>query len=133
MRATMLLSDHAQVANGKLYVLGGGWTHSLHVDTPMPLAVAVQLDIPWTAANEKHSLSLELTDDDGNGVEIDGAPVRVEGEFEAGRPPGIKPGSDLRELIVFKFDGIHLPQGGYVFVLAVNSEPIERQAFRVGT
>ena len=62
----MLLSDHAQVANGKLYVLGAGWTHSLHVDTPMPLAVAVQLDIPWTAANEKHSLSLELTDDDGN-------------------------------------------------------------------
>ena len=95
MEATMLYCDHAQVANGKLYVLGGGWTHSVQVGVPMPLAVAVQLDIPWTAANEKHSLILELVDEDGNLVTADDAPVKVEGQFEAGRPPGIKPGSDL--------------------------------------
>ncbi len=26
MRATMILADHAQVADGKLFISGGGWS-----------------------------------------------------------------------------------------------------------
>ena len=34
--------------------------------------------------------------------------------------------------MVFKFDGITLPGGGYVFELSVDESPLARQGFRVG-
>ena len=42
MNVTMLLADSAQVADGKLYVLGGGW--SLTGPDPTPSAVAIKLE-----------------------------------------------------------------------------------------
>lgn len=133
MKATMLLCDHAQVANDKLYVLGGGWSHVAFPDMPFPLALAVLLHVPWTAANEKHKFSMRLIDDDGELQSFLGVDVTNEAEFEVGRPPGLKPGSDINQPMVFKYDGLALPAGGYVFEFAVNKEVIARTPFRVGT
>lgn len=130
----MLLCDHAQVANEKLYVLGGGWKQVAFADTPFPAALAVLLEIPWTATNEKHALIMKLIDDDGSQVEMPGiGPVLTEAQFEVGRPPGVKPGTALNQPMVFKFDGIALPAGGYVFELYVDGEVKARTPFRVGT
>ncbi len=46
VRVTLLLCDAAQVADGKLYVLGGGW--SLIGPDPTPSAVAIKVDVDWT-------------------------------------------------------------------------------------
>ena len=60
MRVTMLLADAAQEVNGKLYVLGGGWSVT-GPDVP-PMALAVKLDVPWTEANQAHTFELVLVD-----------------------------------------------------------------------
>lgn len=111
MKATLLLADFAQVAEGKLTVVGGGW--SVTGPEPTPFAIAILVQVPWDQANVRHTLRLELLDADGNAVTIE----TDEGEeepilffddlvFEVGRPPGLKPGTPLD------------------FPLAVNSGPL---------
>ena len=49
MRVTMLLADHAVVAEGKLYVNGGGWSIRPAAPTPMYLALKFGYRINSTA------------------------------------------------------------------------------------
>ena len=136
MDVTMLLCDHAQVAEGKLYVLGGGWNQVPEPNTPIPVALAVQIEVPWDATNQKHSLLVRLADDDGQSIEVEaeGAnlPIQMAGQFEVGRPPGLKQGTPINQLMVFKFGMLPLPAGGYTFELTINDEVRARTPFRVG-
>jgi uncharacterized protein DUF6941 len=95
MKLTMLLADAVQAVNGKLYVLGGGW--SITGPEPAPSALAIKIEVPWDEGNKKHHFRLALLDDDGRGVMVPGGqtPVEVSGDFEAGRPAGLKPGTPL--------------------------------------
>jgi hypothetical protein len=111
MKVTMLLADAAAAVQGKLYILGGGW--SITGPTPTPFAIAIKIEVPWDEANKRHKLALELFDADGNPVKVRGEhgeePVRVEGEFEVGRPPGLKPGTPLDFTLAIGFGPIPLP------------------------
>ena len=91
MRVTMMLADSAQEADGKLFILGGGW--SVTGPEIPPSAVAMKIDVPWDQANRPHEWVLELLTEDGQPLEIEGQALRVEGQFEVGRPPGTAPGS----------------------------------------
>ena len=44
MKVTMLLADAAQAVNGKLYILGGGW--SVAGPDPTPMAIALKMEVP---------------------------------------------------------------------------------------
>ncbi len=127
----MLLCDRAQVAEGKLYVLGGGWNIA-QSGGPFPVEVAILVAVPWTATNEKHPFELTLVDEDGQPVEGNGGnPLQLAGEFEVGRPPGIKPGTALNQQMVFKFGMLMLPAGGYVFEFSISGTVLGRTPFRV--
>jgi hypothetical protein len=125
VKVTLLLADAAQAVNGKLYVLGGGW--SLTGPDPSAMALAVKIEVPWDRANLKHRWLLELLDEDGNAVEMPSAaaggavqPLRIEGEFEAGRPPGLKPGTPLDVALALNFAPLPLAAGGrYVWRLSI--------------
>jgi hypothetical protein len=98
-RVNLMLADSAQVADGKLYVLGGGW--SLIVPGG-PFAVCGIIDIPWHVGTDWHRLRLELIDADGEPVcvpaEADTEPKPVVVEPPPYRPtigPHVKPGSFL--------------------------------------
>jgi hypothetical protein len=98
MKVTMILADFAQVAEGKLTVVGGGW--SVTGPIPGPSAVGILIEVPWDRSNERHHFELVLVDADGEPVMApDQAgniqPLRVGGDFEVGRPPGIKRGTPL--------------------------------------
>jgi hypothetical protein len=98
MKVTMLLADYAIVADGKLVIVGGGW--SVIGPQPVPFAIALKIEVPWDQANTKHKMRLELVDADGDPVLVptDGGieqQLAIEGEFETGRPPGLKPGTPL--------------------------------------
>ena len=99
----MMLADHAQVADGKLFISGGGWSACEPGATPCALAVI--LHVPWQETNEKVSFSLRLVDEDGRGImqpgAQDGLPVQVNGHFEARRPPGMTPGAEINVPISF--------------------------------
>ncbi len=93
----MLLCDSAQVAEGKLYILGGGW--SLTGPDPTPSALALKLEVDWHEADQPHHWELFLEDADGHPVTVPGPegaqPVEVRGDFQVGRPPGIPQGSPV--------------------------------------
>ena len=125
MRVTMMLADYVQVADGKLTIVGGGW--SVTGPMPVPFGVALLFQVPWDRANMKHRFRLELVDADGDPVAMetdDGAqPLVIEGEFEAGRPPGLRPGTPLDVPIGINVPGAPIPPGGrYEWRLSVNGE-----------
>ncbi|MBA3560097.1 MAG: hypothetical protein H0W30_16030, partial [Gemmatimonadaceae bacterium] len=98
-KVNLMLADSAQVADGKLYVLGGGW--SLIVPGG-PFAVCGIIDIPWHAGTDWHTLRLELIDGDGEPVRVpvDGQdePQPLAFDHPAYRPtigPHVKPGTSL--------------------------------------
>lgn len=111
MRVTMMLCDAAQVADGKLYILGGGW--SLTGPGPVPSAVAIQVHVPWDQANRQHHLELALIDDDSQPVFVatpeGDQPVKVEADFEVGRPVGIPEGSPIEVPMAFNIGPLPLP------------------------
>lgn len=124
MRTTMLLCDYAEAINGKLYVMGGGWS----VCTPGPrnLFVAIKILVPWDGTNEKHRFVLMLQDESGNTIQMGEPPreVRHEGVFEVGRPPNIKKGSDLDFVIALGFVGLPLePEKYFRLQLEINDQP----------
>jgi hypothetical protein len=127
MRLSVVLCDAAQVADGKLYILGGGWTHAV-INEPVSMALAVVAVVPWGDANRRHAVSVALRDEDGGLAEVAGQSVKTDGQFEIGRPPGIKPGSDLNATMVFKFGGLVLEPGGYVWELQLG-DTTERTPF----
>jgi hypothetical protein len=130
MDVTMLLCDRAQVAEGKLYVLGGGWNQAQD-GAAFPVEVAILIEVPWDATNAKHGFMLKLVDDDGQQIEIEDNPVQVAGEFEVGRPPGIKPGTPINQTMVFKFGMFALPAGGYTWEFSIGEPILARTPFRV--
>lgn len=85
---------------------------------PVPMAIALKVDVPWDQSNTRHRWRLELVDSDGQPVllganeEQEGSPVEVEQEFEIGRPAGVKPGTALD------------------FVVAINIQPLPLEAGR---
>jgi hypothetical protein len=132
VEVTMLLADAAQVADGKLYVLGGG----LQAIGPKPQATALVLliHVPWDRTNLRHDWQLELLDEDGVPVLHQDRPVIVGGQFEAGRPPGAAPGTSLPVPLAINFTALPVTAGrSYSWRLAVNgtSEPQWRTVFRV--
>jgi hypothetical protein len=122
IEAQMLLCD-AAVADpgGKLHMLGAGW--SMTGSPTSPQAVAVMLKIPWDRANERLALVLRLVDSDGRSVAVatpEGAQeVTMGGDIEAGRPPGVAPGSQLDAALAFNVPSLPLPPGRYQWRLDV--------------
>jgi hypothetical protein len=60
--------------------------------------------------------------------------VRVEAQFEAGRPPGLLPGTPLAQPIVFGHPpGLPLPPGRYEWQVTINGAMKEgwRRSFTV--
>jgi hypothetical protein len=129
MKATMLLADYAQVAEGKLNVIGGGW--SITGPQPVPFALALLIDVPWDRTNEQHRIQLELVDADGNDVVVplpDGTegPISIEAAFEVGRPPGLKRGTPITVPLAINLGPQPLPPGGrYEWRLSINGESDE--------
>lgn len=131
IEATILLCDFAEAINGKLYMMGAGWNVLFAVNQPVNTSIAVLVEVPWDETNRRHQLSVELLTDDGEPVEGQGQPVVARGEFEIGRPPGVKPGSSFNAPFVWTFNSLVLAAGSYAWHVAIDVQPIARRAFVV--
>jgi hypothetical protein len=126
MRVTMLLADFAQVSDGKLTVVGGGW--SLTGPDPVPFGIAILIRVPWDQANQRHVMRLELLDADGIEVEMetdDGSEPVVffdDVPFEVGRPAGLKPGTPLDFPVAVNSGPLPLEPGRYEWRLTIDGE-----------
>lgn len=131
MEATMMLCDHAEAINGKLYIMGGGW--SFCPPGRRNMALALKVLVPWDQANVKHQLRIKLLDDDGKVVKLGDPPKEVvhEGQFEVGRPPNIKPGTPLDLVLAMGFVNMPLePEKSYRWQLEIDDLPVQDVSFQ---
>jgi len=126
----MMLCDWAQEINGKLYIMGGGWSR-LTLRQPASIALAVKMDVPWDQANQKHRIRVSLVSDDGQPVMLNDLPVLIEGELETGRPPGLRQGTPIDAPLALTFNGMLLDAGRYTFKFEINDEEAAHVAFDV--
>lgn len=123
----MMLCDAAQVADGKLYILGGGW--SMTGPDPVPSAVALKIEVDWGEADRTHHWELFLEDADGRPVLVqtpDGSqPVEVRGEFTVSQPPTVPEGSPIDVALAVNMGPIPLPAGArYTWRLTIDGEAL---------
>jgi hypothetical protein len=128
VKATMLLCDAAQVADGKLYVLGGGW--SVTGPEPTPSAVAIKLEVDWHEAASSHHWELFLVDADGREVSVDtpAGPqvVEIRGDFQVSQPEGVPPGSPIDLPLAINVGPLPLaPSGRYTWRLTIDGNTDE--------
>jgi hypothetical protein len=122
----MLLADSAQVADGKLYILGGGW--SVTGPGPVPSAVAIKIEVDRHEVDRLHHWELVLEDEDGRPVLLgDENPqtVEVRGDFSVGAPEGVPAGTPVDVPIAINFGPLPLAPGGrYVWRFVVDGETL---------
>ena len=131
MKAIVLLCDHAAVADGKLYINGGGI--SIMGSNVVGMSVALLVFVPWTDANRPIPLELTLQNQDGQPVVVDGHQLRTDGQLEVGRPAGVPPGTDIEWPFVFNVAGLRLTPGRYEWRLQLDGQSREewRRSFTV--
>jgi hypothetical protein len=126
MKVTMMLADAAQAAEGKLYIMGGGW--SITGPEPTASAIAAYIQVPWDRTNVQHEFRFDLLDADGQPVvaeteEGGEEPVAIEGAFEVGRPVGVTPGTPIDVPLAINIGPLPLPPGGrYEWRLHIDGE-----------
>jgi hypothetical protein len=135
VKATLLLCDYAQVANGKLTAVGAGWS----VTTPLTThAVGILLEVPWDLANVRLPWRLELKDADGGPVlqstPAGEVPLQAAGEVEVGRPAGTPPGTPIPVCMALPVHGVALrPSSRYAWEFTLNGETRDDWVLRFGT
>lgn len=121
----MMLADSAQLADGKLYILGGGW--SITGPDPTPSAVAIKLNIDRHEVDRVHHWELVLEDADGRPVLIgtDMQPVEIRGEFSVGAPKGVPEGTPVDFPIALGLPALPLlPGSRYQWRLFIDGETL---------
>jgi hypothetical protein len=122
MRVTLMLADHAQVADGKLFISGGGW--STCGPGPVPCSVAVLFHVPWQETDRQVRFTLRLVDEDGHGVHQPGpesaVPVHVDGHFVAHRAPTVAPGTEITVPMTFNIVLQLEPGARYAWILEID-------------
>ncbi len=127
----MFLCDYAEEVNGKLYIMGGGWSRVLTPDQPFNVALAIKVSVPWNEANRQHTVVLHLLTEKFEQVKVGDHDVQLPYNLEVGRPPGVRPGSYLDAPLAANFQGLVLPGGSYLWELVINGQVRKRTPFDV--
>ncbi len=123
-----LLVDSAQVANGKLFILGGGWARLTTTQVPVTRAfeTAIRVVVPWTETNRPHPLELQVENEDGQAL----LETPVKAEIRVGRPAQLKDGTDQVVPLALRVGPVTLErEGRYALILRYEGEVIARTAF----
>ena len=131
MNVTLVLADYARAADGKLDVLGGGWT----VTGPHPatFGIGILIEARPGEFGQQHDLVLELVDEDGQLVpqpESEEAMMRIEGQIELLPPPGHSPAEPV--VIPLAFNATNVPlQPGRRFEFRLWMDGETKEAWRL--
>jgi hypothetical protein len=145
METDALLADSVAIAEGKVYIQGGGWNLINVTGFPFRqdrVGLALVVKVPYTATNQEHRFRLTLQDEDGEGVILGDAPpgvetedgkIRaVEGSFNIGRPPLLPPGDEQMVPLALNLDGTTFDRPGrFGFVFEIDGSEVNRLSFRV--
>jgi len=122
----LLLADHAEAVNGKLYMTGGGWNVLRLPELPHDWAfhIALGIDVAWHETNDPHELQVTIQDPDG--VELGEG---LSANFETGRPPGMTAGQEQRLVMSIGTTATFSAAGPHAAVVTVDEEELGRARF----
>lgn len=124
----IILADAAEAVNNKLYLIGGGW-ETLTIDSQLPVhypcAIAVAFSVPWNETNQQHNIEIAIDDQDGAQL------LKVEGQVEVGRPPGIPLGQAQRVQMAVRLALPLQRMGTYSIVVRIEGQETRRVPFNV--
>jgi hypothetical protein len=124
----LILADAAQVNNGKLYIMGGGWD-VLTVNQTFPvtqyLGLAASFKIPWSETNQKHEIEVRIVTED------EGELAKIAAQLEVGRPAGIPVGTDQRAQFAANLPISFEKPGLFAIVTKIEGQESARTTFRV--
>jgi hypothetical protein len=133
MKATLVIADYADLANGKLGVLGGGITW-FYAHSSVPLSVAAFIYADAADADKSHTLRLRIVNLAGEPVGFtgdDGKPYRYEIEDTVTWPARPAVDDDLDYLWVGRWFGISIDPGMHRFELIIDDQVVGAQAVQV--
>lgn len=152
MTVKAMLCEYAAVVENTLTTVGAGVNRLVtRPEPPHPIfgALGVLTQVPWSATNQQHRLTIELVADAG-GVGEESVAKRVpinmreqtwlpENErgiatfrFNVGRPADMPPGGETLFPLVLPLFGRQLPQlGSYFFHINLNGQFADRVSFQV--
>jgi Family of unknown function (DUF6941) len=124
----LLLTDHSESLNGKLYAMGGGWNMLRFSELPTEhvFGIGFGVDVGWDEANQRHTITLETQDPDGERLGDE-----LELEIEVGRPPGSVTGQDQRVVISIQATAVFSTSGPHAVVIRDGEREIGRSRFYV--
>lgn len=143
MDLDVMLCDHAQVADGKLFISGGCIDRmQLPAGSEPPyvanFAVAGLVGVPWTATNSEHALRFQFVTEDGHtpqlpeGSDPGSGGIGGEMRFNVGRPPHAASGQEQLVPFAFNFQALPLMVAGrYVLILSLDGTEQRRLGFEV--
>ncbi|MDX6581683.1 MAG: hypothetical protein QOI10_867 [Solirubrobacterales bacterium] len=124
----LLLTDHSESLNGKLYAMGGGWNMLRFQQMPVEhvFGIAFGVDVSWDEANQRHTIELETQDPDGERLGDE-----LSFEIEVGRPPGSVTGQDQRVVISIQATAAFSQPGPHAVVVRSGERELGRSRFYV--
>lgn len=123
----LILADKAEALNGKMYLMGGGFSNVFMTQIPGPAVIdlAIGLMFDYHETGEQHEMSVALEDADNHPLATMNVPLPV------GRPPGLPPGDTLRMVMAVRGPFQIEVDGLYHFVVAVDGTRFRPTRFRV--
>ena len=124
----LILTDHSESLNGKLYAMGGGWNMLRFQALPVQhrFGIGFGIDVAWDETNRPHTIDLEIQDPDGERLGDE-----LSFEIETGRPPGSVAGQIQRLVIslgaTIEFSSV----GPHAVVMRLGEREIGRSRFYV--
>jgi hypothetical protein len=131
----LLLANSAeQTPGGTISALGIGW--SIATSPTAQAALILMVKVPWDVTNVRHRAVLQLVDADGIVVSLGAdmehmAPVRIDIEFETGRPAGLTRGTAIDWAQAITIGSLPLPPGRYEWRLTIDDADSGRRPFTV--
>lgn len=126
------MADAVQAADGKLYILGGGWDTLYVGELPArhpALAIGLRVRIPSSHGERPVRVTVDLHDADGRSLFPGGALLH---EFTSGRPGGLPDGSDVGVVRALTFQNLAFErEGAYSFVVSIDDHLADRLSFTV--
>ncbi len=123
----ILVADYAEVLNGKLYTMGGGWDNLVVNSLPhsQNFAIATSFLVEWNETNYRHNVEIEFSTEDEKLI------ATLTAELEVGRPPGSTPGQSQRLMLAVNINHTFEALGTFVIRTKVEEEELSRLVFRV--
>jgi hypothetical protein len=144
MEVTAFLADSADAVQGKIYALGIGWNAIFSPVFPVThprLALGMMIQVPYTATNQMHTVTVHLETEDGEHVRLgmnaqpgpEPTPIfELGGSFNVGRPPMLVAGDEQVVPFAMTIDQLHFEAPGmFAWVVSIDGREMKRIPMRL--